>query len=151
MTHSLGSAAPELWTLATCEQPCDRASLQEDRQETEASPSFLRRTMGIQGPSDEKVKAWPTSVLHGDIQVIQRLVGRSKEENQEHRWLKEAKEVILFPRCPSSGSKWALLRCCPPQDGDPGKAFNSRSQCKVPMTAQAFCLELCQRVPVCTP
>ena len=79
---SLGSAAPELWTLATREPvACDRASLQEHRQETETSSSFLRRTTGIQEPSEE---AWISSVLNGYIQVFQMLVGRrNKEENHE--------------------------------------------------------------------
>lgn len=49
-------------------------------QETEASPSFLGRAMGIQDPSDENEKAWTSSVLHGGFQVFQVLAGRRRKE-----------------------------------------------------------------------
>lgn len=137
----MGNAAPELRTLATCEQSvaCDRASLQEHRHETETSPSFLRRTTGIQEPSEENEEAWISSVLHGDIQVFQMLVGRrSMEENHERKVVErsqgshpgraseeEGSRWHLVPWCPSSDSKWALLRGCPPRDIDPGKAIKA--------------------------
>ena len=50
------------------------------------SGCVLVRTMGTQVPSDENKKAWTSSVLCGDTQVFQMLVGRkSREENHEHR------------------------------------------------------------------
>lgn len=87
-SSSLSSATPELWTLATLEQSaaCDRASLQGDRPEIETSPSFLRRTVGTQVPSDENKEAWTSSIFCGNVQVFDMLVGRkSREEKHEHR------------------------------------------------------------------
>ena len=40
----------------------------------EACPSFLRRTLGTQ--ANDNKKAWTGSVLCGDIQVFEMLVGR---------------------------------------------------------------------------
>lgn len=78
-SSSLSSTTPELWTLATLEQ-----SAACDRQET--SPSFLRRTVGTQVPSDENKEAWTSSIFCGNVQVFDMLVGRkSREEKREHR------------------------------------------------------------------